>query len=137
GRRLHDTGLVEMLTESGLDKKTDFKKKKALEKLLKKIDKTKLKLESKVAFDEKHSLYEIQFGAPHNQKINWALASTAEYKRLRALAKLVEEFNKPPFTISRNNDKTTKEKAQNVLNYMMENAKKDFTITQFKGLSEM
>ena len=82
-------------------------------------------------------MYEIQFGAPHNQKINWALASTSEYKRLRALAKQVEEFNKPPFTISRNGDKATKEKAQDVLKYVMEDAKKDFTITRFKGLGEM
>src|SRR5690349_7290800 len=137
GRRLRDTGLVEVLAESGLDKKAEFEEKKTLEKLLKEIDKAKLKLEGKVAFDEEHSLYEIQFGAPHNQKINWALASTAEYKRLRALAKQVEEFNKPPFTISRNGDKTTKEKAQDVLSYVMEDAKKDFTITRFKGLGEM
>src|SRR5438105_10825976 len=137
GRRLRDAGLVEVLAESGLDKKAEFEEKKSLEKLLKEIDKVKLKLEGKIAFDEEHSLYEIQFGAPHNQKINWALASTSEYKRLRALAKQVEEFNKPPFIISRNGDNTTKEKAQDVLNYVMEDAKKDFTITRFKGLGEM
>src|SRR5207253_1377892 len=137
GRRLRDAGLVAVLAESGLDKKAEFEEKKSLEKLLKGIDKAKLKLEGKIAFDEEHSLYEIQFGAPHNQKINWALASTPEYKRLRVLAKQVEEFNKPPFVISRNGDKTTKERAQDVLSYVMEDAKKDFTITRFKGLGEM
>ncbi len=75
--------LVELLSESRLEKKTDFEDKKALEKLLKEIEKSKLKLEGKVTFDEEHSLYEIQFGPPHSQKINWAVASTAEYKRLR------------------------------------------------------
>jgi DNA gyrase subunit B len=136
-RRLRDAGLVQVLAESGLDKKAEFEEKKGLEKLLKEIDKAKLKLEGKIAFDEEHSLYEIQFGPPHNQKIKWALASTPEYKRLRALARQVEEFNKPPFIISRNGDKTTKEKAQDVLSYVMEDAKKDFTITRFKGLGEM
>jgi DNA gyrase subunit B len=136
-RRLKDAGLVAVLAESGLDKKTEFEDKKTLEKLLKDVDKSKLKLDGKVTFDEEHSLYEIQFGAPHNQKINWALASTAEYKRLRALAKQIEEFNKPPFVISRNGDKATKEKATDVLAYVMEDAKKDFTITRFKGLGEM
>src|SRR5881409_2889697 len=110
GRRLRDPGLVEVLAENGLDKKTDFEDEKSVEKLLKEIDKAKLKLDGKIVFDEEHSLYEIHFGPPHNQKINWALASTSEYKRLRALAKQVEEFNKPPFTISRNGDKTTKER---------------------------
>src|SRR5271170_739793 len=137
GRRLREPGLVELVAESGLEKKTDFEDKKALEKLLKEIEKAKLKLEGKVAFDEEHSLYEIQFGPPHNQKVNWALASTADYKRLRGLAKQIEEFNKPPFTVARNGDKVSKEKATDVLGYVMEDAKKDFTITRFKGLGEM
>jgi DNA gyrase subunit B len=137
GRRLKNNDLGEILAENGLDKKTEFEEKKTLEKLLKEIDKAKLKLEGKVAFDEEHSLYEIQFGAPGNQKINWALASTADYKRLRALSKQIEEFNKPPFVITRNGDKATKEKATDVLGYVMEDAKKDFTITRFKGLGEM
>jgi len=137
GRRLKNNTLAEVLAESGLDKKTDFEEKKSVEKLLKEIDKAKLKLEGKVAFDEEHSLYEIQFGAPGNQKIGWALASTAEYRRLRGLAKQIEEYNKPPFVITRNGDKATKEKATDVLGYVMEDAKKDFTITRFKGLGEM
>ncbi|HKT46674.1 MAG TPA: DNA topoisomerase (ATP-hydrolyzing) subunit B [Candidatus Acidoferrales bacterium] len=136
-RRLHDHKLVEVLAESGLDKKADFEDKKAVEKLLKEIEKAKLKLEGKVVFDEEHSLHEIQFGPPHHQKINFALAALPEYKRLRALTKQIEEFNKPPFLISRNGDKATKERAQDVLNYVMEDAKKDFTITRFKGLGEM
>jgi len=65
------------------------------------------------------------------------VASTAEYKRLRALTKQIEEFNRPPFTVARNGTKVTKEKATDVLNYVMEDAKKDFTITRFKGLGEM
>src|SRR2546425_5044557 len=137
GRRLREHGLVELLAESGLEKKTDFEDKKALEKLLKQLEKTKLKLEGKIIFDEEHSLYEIQFGPPHSQKINWAVASTAEYKRLRGLAKQIEEFNHPPFTVARNGDKVTKEKVTDVLNYVVEDAKKDFTITRFKGLGEM
>ena len=39
--------------------------------------------------------------------------------------------------ITRNGDKATKEKASDVLGYVMEDAKKDFTITRFKGLGEM
>jgi DNA gyrase subunit B len=137
GRRLRENGLVELLADSGLDKKTDFEEKKPLEKLLKEIEKSKLKLEGKIIFDEEHSLYEIQFGAPHNQKINWAVVSTAEYRRLRALAKQIEEFNHPPFTVERNSHKVAKAKATDVLDYVVEDAKKDFTITRFKGLGEM
>jgi DNA gyrase subunit B len=137
GRRLHDPLLVDILVESGLEKKTDFEEKKPLEKLLKEVEKAKLKLEGKVVFDEEHSLYELQFGPPRNQKINWALVSTAEYKRLRGLSRSIEEFNKPPFTVQNNGTKVIKERAQDVLNYVVDDAKKDFTITRFKGLGEM
>src|SRR5262252_1539953 len=136
-RRLKDAGLVEILTEYGLDKKTDFEDKKPVEKLLKEIEKLKLKSEGEVTFDEEHSLYQIEFGAPHHQKISWALAASADYKRLRGLAKAIEDSNKPPFIVARNGDKATKEKAQDVLSFVMEDAKKDFTITRFKGLGEM
>src|SRR5439155_161280 len=100
GRRLKEPKLAEVLAEKGLDKKTDFEEKKSVEKLLKEIEKAKLKLEGKVAFDEEHSLYEILLDAPNNSKINWALAATAEYKRLRGWRNKSTN-NKPPFTVSR------------------------------------
>jgi len=50
-------------------------------------------------------------GPPHSQKINWAVASTAEYKPFGGLAKQIEEFNHPPFIVARNGDTVTKEKA--------------------------
>src|SRR5207237_8312145 len=112
----------ELLATSGLEKKTDFEDKKAFEKLLKEIDKAKIKLEGKIVFDEEHSLYEIQFGAPHNQKVNWAVASTAEYKRLRGLAKQIEEYNHPPFTVARNGTKVSNRNATEVKNSVMEKA---------------
>src|SRR5439155_246028 len=65
------------------------------------------------------------------------LLNVQEYKRLRGLTKQIEEFNHPPFTVTRNGTKVSKEKATDVLNYVMEDAKKDFTITRFKGLGEM
>jgi DNA gyrase subunit B len=39
--------------------------------------------------------------------------------------------------VARNGDKLSMEKATDVLNYVVEDAKKDFTITRFKGLGEM
>ncbi len=95
GRRLKEPKLAEVLAENGLDKKTDFEEKKSVEKLLNEIEKAKLKFEGKIAFDEEHSLYEILMDAPNNSKINWALAATAEYKRLRALAKQIATATRP------------------------------------------
>jgi len=138
-RKLRDAPLVELLAHSDLEKKADFADKKALEKLEKAAEKAKLKGEAKIAFDEEHSLYELVLtGAGAGpRKINWALAGSAEYKRLRQLAQAIAEHDQPPFQVSRNGDKVQKESAREVLNYVLEDAKKEFTITRFKGLGEM
>jgi len=140
-RRLREPQLVELLAHSDLEKKSDFEDKKALEKLVRAIEKAKLEIDTKIAYDEEHSLYELVLPGTTNRqaekRVNWALASTPEYKRLRDLGKRIAELDRPPFVVTRNGDKVTKEKATEVLAYVMEDAKKDFTITRFKGLGEM
>ena len=136
-RRLRDPKLVELLAAAELDKKTDFADKKKLQELIKSIEKAKLKLEPKLAFDGEHSLHELVLTNGSERRVNWALAGTAEYKRLRTLHQAIESLDKPPFTIAENGDKVTKESATELLNYVLEDAKKEFTITRFKGLGEM
>jgi DNA gyrase subunit B len=138
-RRLRERALVDLVAESDLDKKADFEDKKALEKLLKAIEKAKVKMEAKLSYDEEHSLYEIVLGddSGHSARINWALASMPDVKRLRTLSRAISASDKPPFTVARNGDKVNKENAAAVLAFVLEDAKKDFTITRFKGLGEM
>jgi DNA gyrase subunit B len=141
-RRLRVPGLAELLAESDIEKKVDFEDKKKLEKLERAIEKAKIEANTKIAWDEEHSLYELGITGgtkerPTQCKVGWALASTPEYKRLRSLYHQVEPMDKPPFQVSRNGDKITKEKAVDVLTYVLEDAQKEFTITRFKGLGEM
>ncbi len=140
-RKLREPLLVDILAACDFEKKTDFEDKKSLEKLSRAIDKAKLDIDPKIVYDEEHSLYDLVIpgnaARPGDRKINWAFASTPEYKRLRASANLISEFDHPPFTVTRNGDKEVKEKASDVLAYVLEDAKKDFTITRFKGLGEM
>ncbi len=136
-RRLREPKLIDLLAESDIEKKTDFADKKKLQDLAKAIEKAKLDLQSTIVFDEEHSLNELVLKNGSEMRINWALAASPEYKRLRALYQAVADVDKPPFTIAHNGDKATKESAQALLNYVLEDAKKDFTITRFKGLGEM
>ncbi len=79
-RRLRgDRALVDLLAASDLEKKADFEDKKALDRLAKAIEKAKLKLEAKIAYDEEHSLHELLLtsGASAPVRVNWALASHA------------------------------------------------------------
>jgi DNA gyrase subunit B len=137
GRRLGDPKLVDILAESDLEKKTDFADKKKLQELAKAIERAKLELESKLVYDEEHSLHELLLTNGGERKINWALAATAEYKRLRTLRQAIQENDRPPFTIQHNGDKVTRDNSSALLGYVLEDAKKEFTITRFKGLGEM
>src|SRR5271168_1513143 len=136
-RRLREPALVELLAESDLEKKTDFADKKKLQELAKTIEKSKLKLEAKLEFDEEHSLNELVLKNGGERRVKRALVASPDYKHLRALHQAIEENNKPPFTIVHNGDKTAKESAALLLDYVLEDAKKEFTITRFKGLGEM
>src|ERR1700680_3503477 len=138
-RRLRERALVDLLAASELEKKADFEDKKALEKLLKAIEKAKLKVDANIVYDEEHSLHEVVLGNGSGPwgRINWALVSRPDVKRLRTLSRAISASDKPPFTVARNGDKVNKENAAAVLAFVLEDAKKDFTITRFKGLGEM
>ena len=100
-RRLRERALVDLLAASDLEKKADFEDKKALEKLLKAIEKAKLKLDANIVYDEEHSLHEVVLGNGSGPwgRINWALASRPDVKRLRTLSRAISASDKPPFTV--------------------------------------
>ena len=58
---------------------------------MKAIEKAKLDLETKFVFDEEHSLHELLLKNGGERRINWALAATPDYKRLRTLAAAIAE----------------------------------------------
>ncbi|HXZ20294.1 MAG TPA: DNA topoisomerase (ATP-hydrolyzing) subunit B [Candidatus Acidoferrales bacterium] len=137
-RKLGDVALVALLVGSDAEKKADFESKKALEKVESAIEKAKLKIETKIDYDEEHSLYELLLGSGASvRRFNWAVAGSPEYKRLHTLHGIMKEYDRPPFTISTNGTKVVKESALDVLNHVLEEAKKDFAVTRFKGLGEM
>ena len=136
-RRLRDARLIQLLLRSELEKKADFADKKKLSELAKELK--ELKVPAAIELDEEHSLYELVIAdsGAQQRRINWELASMPEYKRLRSLYASIREFDKPPYVVTRNSESTTTETMQGLLEYVLEDAKKEFTITRFKGLGEM
>jgi DNA gyrase subunit B len=108
-KRIRNERISELLPKLDLSKRTDFegdkktppKKIEKLEKELKKLQK-ELSLKSvEVRFDDEHNLWELAFvnaqGAEH--RINWELASTAEYRQMTSKFKQIEPYMEPPFVI--------------------------------------
>src|SRR5438067_2988369 len=83
------------------DKKTPPKKITQLEKQLKSLSKDFNFKSVELSFDDEHNLWEARFvdaqGA--ERKINWALASTPEYRQMISKYKQIEEYMEPPFVV--------------------------------------
>src|SRR5436190_18125183 len=83
------------------DKKTPPKKITQLEKQLKSLGKDFGFKSVELSFDDEHNLWEARLvdaqGA--ERKINWALASTPEYRQMISKYKQIEEYMEPPFVV--------------------------------------
>src|SRR6478736_1513248 len=108
-KRLRHERLTELLPRLAISQRPDFEgdKKnppKKIEKLEKEVNKLAKEYQLKnVAsyFDEEHNLWGVRFtdsqGAP--RQINWALASTPEYRQMTAKFKQIETYMEPPFVV--------------------------------------
>jgi len=108
-KRMRDEKVTEVLPRLDLSKRVDFegekknppKKVAQLEKELKKLQKPQAFKSVALRYDDEHNLWEAAFvnsqGAEH--VINWALASTPEYRQMMAKFKQIEANLEPPFVI--------------------------------------
>ncbi|MBV9482505.1 MAG: DNA topoisomerase (ATP-hydrolyzing) subunit B [Acidobacteria bacterium] len=108
-KRVRNQHVTELLPKLDLAKRADFEgDKKSLPKKVEKLERELKKLEKgegfkkiETRFDEEHNLWEVAFvnpqGAEH--RINWELASRAEYRQMTAKFKQIEAHIEPPFVI--------------------------------------
>ncbi len=136
-KRLRERGVVELLPGSGLEKKADFQDDSRLKQLEKKI--RKLGLKTELRFDEEHSLHELLYwdSSGAEKRIQWTLASLPEYKKLLVLARDIAEYNHPPFVVSKNGASVTLSSAAELLEHIVNEGKKEYTVQRYKGLGEM
>jgi DNA gyrase subunit B len=69
--------------------------------------------------------------------INLDLATTAEYRRLRTLAKQIAKYNQPPFTAARENHRETLADWRELLTHVKGEGTREVTVQRYKGLGEM
>jgi DNA gyrase subunit B len=108
-KRIRNEKIASLLPRLGLtqradfegDKKTAPKKIEQLEKEIGKLAKEQQIKDFAGYFDEEHNLWAVRFtdmqGAERH--INWALASTPEYRQMLSKFKQIEEFMQPPFIV--------------------------------------
>jgi DNA gyrase subunit B len=108
-KRIRNERIAEWLPRLGISQRTDFEgdKKnppKKIERLVKEIHKLAKESQLKQVesyFDEEHNVWGVKFTDSQGaeRQINWALASTPEYRQMMAKFKLIEAYMEPPFVV--------------------------------------
>lgn len=89
--------------------------------------------------DEEHGLSEIQVSFPNGTTLlfDWEKASYVEFQKLLELKKMLENDFPAPFVLGENGKSETINSRDELLEKIMNAAKKDLSIQRYKGLGEM
>ncbi|MEA3359994.1 MAG: DNA topoisomerase (ATP-hydrolyzing) subunit B [Thermodesulfobacteriota bacterium] len=94
-----------------------------------------------VSFDEEHNRYELLIKDEKNNghifKFNWELLNSPDYQRLLNLYQKIEEFDRSCFWVGNTDNKVKIETKEELVEYLIEKAKKGTVIQRYKGLGEM
>jgi DNA gyrase subunit B len=138
-RRLRDPRVVEALAGIDLkvDHKADFQDAANLQPLLETLQ--GLGLNPQMRHDEEHSSYAVVYHDSTNaeRSVGLALAAQPEYRRYRALARIIARHNDPPFVVVKNEHRQGQTNWRDLLEYLKAEGKKDASVQRYKGLGEM
>ncbi|MEQ1946202.1 MAG: DNA topoisomerase (ATP-hydrolyzing) subunit B [Bryobacteraceae bacterium] len=138
-RRLREPRVVEAIANPSLaiDTRADFSDQNNLRPVHEALK--ELKIETELRHEEEHSAWLVTFKDPTNAErlINIDLATTADYRRLRALSKQAAKHNNPPFTVIRDNHRETLGNWRDMLNHVKSEGTREVNIQRYKGLGEM
>jgi DNA gyrase subunit B len=138
-RRLRDARVVEVLgnIELRVDHKGEFQDEANLKPVFEAIE--KLGLKPQMRRDEEHSSYAVvyqdQTGA--ERSVGLALAAQPEFRRYRALGRMIARYNDPPFVVVKDENREARKDWRALLDYVMTEGKKGSDVQRYKGLGEM
>jgi DNA gyrase subunit B len=138
-RRLRDARVVEVLAnvDLHLDHKAEFQEEANLKPVFDAL--VNLGLKPEMRRDEEHSSYAVVFHDQTNaeRSVGLALAAQPEYRRFRALSRIIARFNHPPFAVIKADRRESQPDWSALLEYVKNEGKKDASVQRYKGLGEM
>jgi DNA gyrase subunit B len=140
-RRTRDPRVVEALANLNfkLDTKADFQEKSNLEALVAALKTAKV--EARLEREEEHEAWKVVYHDPMNAErgITVDLALQPEFRRMRALARQVAKFNRPPFKMLKEGKSETETRGnwRELLEYVKSEGTREVSIQRYKGLGEM
>jgi DNA gyrase subunit B len=138
-RRVRESRVVEVLSNADLkvDSKNNFSDRANLEALAAEL--RKAGVTTQVLPDEEHSAFYAMFHDSTNaeRRIGVELSQQPEYRKYRILANDIAKFNKPPFTVHRNENRDVITNWRDLLEHVKAEGKRDASVQRYKGLGEM
>ncbi|GIU74471.1 MAG: DNA gyrase subunit B [Bryobacteraceae bacterium] len=139
-KRLREPRVVEVLADPGfaLDTKADFSNREEVERAARAMMEGS-RLETRLEFDEEHSAWNIVYhDESHGDRvIGVELAQQPEYKRLRALARSTQKYNRPPFVVVKEARRERIDNWRTLIQHLKAEGTRDITVQRYKGLGEM
>ena len=141
-RKLRNTAVTELVVAAGLERKADFENDTLLRELEARLKAMPPVAATLIHFDEEHSLFELRIHDQHQVQhiINWELASLPEFRQAVARRKLIEPYYHAPFFIGDAESEALpieKSNGRDLLDYVLNESKKLFSVQRYKGLGEM
>jgi DNA gyrase subunit B len=139
-RQLRDARVTEALCDPALkiDTKADFAERENLVPLEKALK--ELKIAAQLLPDELHSTYKVTYPdqTQATRTIGVELAARSEYRRMRATAKELAKYNKPPFKVVRESvPGEPQSNWRDLLELIKAEGMKGVDLQRYKGLGEM
>jgi DNA gyrase subunit B len=138
GLRRKDTEILEYLLDEGVDAEI-LKDQQTLESLCRRLSERfpNLKI-TEITFDEEHNCYSTELRRLGKRvKLNAEFFSSPDFKEIVNLHRTVDELGPKPFLIRLKEEEKTFTGPKELLNFIMDVARKGLTIQRYKGLGEM
>ena len=139
-RRGYIPRFIELLASEGPADKSFFKNKKFMERFFEKLQNNGFSIRD-IKPDEEGGYFEFVLSETHNgghtSSVNWEFISSPELRKILSVSKEFRELNQVKYITGSNGEKKKISNPQELINELLENAKKGLMIQRYKGLGEM
>ena len=136
-RYFRDRRIVNALLDTGINHRSDLADRAKVSALENQI--SALGYAVRQEADAEHGVQRVFFreGSSVEREIGYEEISSAEYQRLAHLHEISADWDRPPFTVTTENESVELEDRQELIDQVLVLGRKAFQIQRYKGLGEM